>query len=185
MATAWPTRLVILDEPTNDVDPVRRRSLWKEVRRLRERGTTVLLVTHNVLEAEQSVDRLAIIDHGKILAEGTPASLRSADDHDLRLSLRLQPDSGPPDDSRIPAFASDDQLPEFFPREPAPLRAGRWLRLSLDEDKAQEALDWARMLREQSVVEEYSLAPIDLEDTYVRLVGSGASNADAPGEGES
>jgi ABC-type multidrug transport system ATPase subunit len=62
MAIVWPGRLVILDEPTNDVDPLRRRRLWQLIRRLGNDGTAVLLVTHNVLEAEQVVDRLVIID---------------------------------------------------------------------------------------------------------------------------
>jgi ABC-2 type transport system ATP-binding protein len=171
MAAVWPTSLVILDEPTNDVDPVRRRHLWREIRNLRDAGTTVLLVTHNVLEAEHSVDRLAIIDRGRILAEGTPASLRHGDQHELRLSLRLHPESSQGDRNALPDFA-DRNLPEFFPREPAPFLTGRWLRLSLDEERARDALDWARSLREQGQVEEYALAPVNLEDTYVRLVGS-------------
>ena len=64
MATVIPGCIVILDEPTNDVDPLRRRLLWHEVHSLAERGSAVLLVTHNVLEAERVVDRLAIIDQG-------------------------------------------------------------------------------------------------------------------------
>ena len=70
MTSVWPGKLVILDEPTNDVDPLRRRMLWAEIRRLGEAGTAVLLVTHNVLEAEKSVDRLAIINEGRLIAEG-------------------------------------------------------------------------------------------------------------------
>jgi len=70
MAAVWPAALVILDEPTNDVDPLRRRLLWRLIRQLAEDGSSVLLVTHNVLEAEQSVDRLAVIDKGRIVAMG-------------------------------------------------------------------------------------------------------------------
>jgi ABC-type Na+ transport system ATPase subunit NatA len=61
-----------LDEPTNDVDPLRRRLLWEEVRRLAEHGAAVVLVTHNVMEAEKAVDRLALIDQGRLLAEARP-----------------------------------------------------------------------------------------------------------------
>ena len=53
MATVVPGRIVILDEPTNDIDPLRRRLLWQQVRTLVTTGSTVLLVTHNVLEAER------------------------------------------------------------------------------------------------------------------------------------
>ena len=75
MCAVVPGRLVILDEPTNDVDPVRRRLLWDQIRLLAEAGSAVLLVTHNVREAERAVDRLAVLDHGHVIAEGTPAAL--------------------------------------------------------------------------------------------------------------
>ena len=75
MCAVVPGHLVILDEPTNDVDPVRRRLLWDQIRLLAEAGAAVLLVTHNVREAERAVDRLTILDHGHVIAEGTPAAL--------------------------------------------------------------------------------------------------------------
>ena len=75
MCAVVPGRLVILDEPTNDVDPVRRRLLWDQIRLLAEAGAAVLLVTHNVREAERAVDRLTVLDHGHVIAEGTPAAL--------------------------------------------------------------------------------------------------------------
>ena len=68
--------IVILDEPTNDVDPLRRRLLWQEVRSLAERDSAVLLVTHNVLEAERAVDRIAIIDQGNVKGMGTSPRAR-------------------------------------------------------------------------------------------------------------
>ena len=75
MAAVIPGRLVVLDEPTNDVDPVRRRLLWDEIRRIADAGSGVLLVTHNVREAETVVDRVTVLDHGRVLADGTPAAL--------------------------------------------------------------------------------------------------------------
>ena len=68
---------MILDEPTNDVDPLRRRAIWQEVQTLAKSGSAVLLVTHNVLEAERVVDRLAIIDQGKVQGMGTPPLSRN------------------------------------------------------------------------------------------------------------
>ena len=91
MVTVWPGRVVILDEPTNDVDPLRRRLLWDQIRLLGERGCAVLLVTHNVMEAEKSVDRLAIISAGRLIAEGTPSSLKADDRGHLRLQVMLGP----------------------------------------------------------------------------------------------
>jgi ABC-2 type transport system ATP-binding protein len=77
MAAVAPGRIVILDEPTNDVDPLRRKLLWEQVRLLAEGGAAVLLVTHNVLEAERSVDRLAIMVQGRLIAQGTQDSLKA------------------------------------------------------------------------------------------------------------
>lgn len=77
MAVVAPGRLVVLDEPTNDVDPVRRRLLWGEIRRVADEGSAVLLVTHNVREAETVVDRVTILDHGQVLADDTPGALTS------------------------------------------------------------------------------------------------------------
>jgi ABC-2 type transport system ATP-binding protein len=90
MVTVQPGRVVILDEPTNDVDPLRRR-LWDQIRGLGERGCAMFLVTHNVMEAERSVDRLAIIAAGRLIAEGTPGSLKVQDHGQLRLQVMLVP----------------------------------------------------------------------------------------------
>jgi len=67
--------LIFLDEPTTGMDPAARRSLWDLVLVLKERGTTVLLTTHYMEEAEQLCDRIAIMDHGKILEMGTVKEL--------------------------------------------------------------------------------------------------------------
>jgi ABC-2 type transport system ATP-binding protein len=68
-------QLLFLDEPTTGLDPQSRRHLWDIIRRLREEGRTVLLTTHYMDEAERLCNRVAIIDHGKIIALGSPAEL--------------------------------------------------------------------------------------------------------------
>ena len=67
--------VLFLDEPTTGLDPQSRRQLWEVIRDLRDRGRTVVLTTHYMDEAERLCDRLAIVDHGQIIAEGSPASL--------------------------------------------------------------------------------------------------------------
>jgi len=67
--------LIFLDEPTTGMDPAARRSLWDLIRRLREEGRTVLLTTHYMEEAEELCDRVAVMDHGRILEMGTVAEL--------------------------------------------------------------------------------------------------------------
>ena len=68
-------KILFLDEPTTGLDPQSRRQLWDIVRQFQKRNGTVLLTTHYMDEAERLCDRLAIIDHGQIIAEGTPAEL--------------------------------------------------------------------------------------------------------------
>src|SRR5438309_3360313 len=67
--------LVFLDEPTTGLDPGARRELWGLIRQLKKEGTTILLTTHYLDEAEQLADDVAIMNHGKIVARGSPASL--------------------------------------------------------------------------------------------------------------
>jgi lipooligosaccharide transport system ATP-binding protein len=68
-------RILLLDEPTTGLDPQARHILWDRLFRLKEQGTTLVLTTHYMDEAEQLCDRLIVVDKGRIMAEGTPASL--------------------------------------------------------------------------------------------------------------
>jgi ABC-2 type transport system ATP-binding protein len=156
MAAVAPGRLVILDEPTNDVDPVRRRYLWGQVRDLADRGAAVLLVTHNVIEAERSVDRLAILHQGRVLVEGTPAELKASLAGELRLDLTLEPGAERP---TIPTFASRS------------VPGGQHLRVTVPAGLAGEAAAWAALEREAGRIEEFHLGPANLEDVYVDLAG--------------
>ena len=68
-------KVLFLDEPTTGLDPQSRRQLWEIIRSFQQAGGTVLLTTHYMDEAERLCDRLAIVDHGQVIAEGTPADL--------------------------------------------------------------------------------------------------------------
>jgi ABC-2 type transport system ATP-binding protein len=69
-------QVVFLDEPTTGLDPQSRAHMWGEIRRLRDEGMTVFITTHYLEEADALCDRIAIIDYGEIVAEGTPAELK-------------------------------------------------------------------------------------------------------------
>ncbi|MBU14953.1 MAG: ABC transporter ATP-binding protein [Gammaproteobacteria bacterium] len=68
-------KVLFLDEPTTGLDPQAKRNLWELVQDLNASGMTIVLTTHNMEEAEQLCNRIAIMDHGKIIAEGTPQEL--------------------------------------------------------------------------------------------------------------
>jgi ABC-2 type transport system ATP-binding protein len=156
MAAVVPGRVVMLDEPTNDVDPVRRRLLWRQVRTLADHGAAVLLVTHNVIEAERSVDRLAILDEGQVIAEGTPAELKGRLGAPLRLELVMDPNA------------------EAVPVSPFGLSAmpvGNRVMVGVPTNGAEQAVAWAESLQRAGLVEEFTLGPATLEDVYVALMG--------------
>src|SRR4051794_11210467 len=81
-------RVLFLDEPTTGLDPVSRKTIWEEVRALNDEGTTVFLTTQYLEEADQLADHVGIIDRGRMVAEGTPASLKaSIGNPHIRLTL--------------------------------------------------------------------------------------------------
>jgi ABC-2 type transport system ATP-binding protein len=82
-------KVLFLDEPTTGLDPQSRARLWDEVRRLHQEGTTIFLTTHYLEEADMLADRLAIIDDGMIVAEGTPDTLKQQIAGDV-VTLRLE-----------------------------------------------------------------------------------------------
>ncbi|WP_454049313.1 ABC transporter ATP-binding protein [Cellulomonas sp. Marseille-Q8402] len=157
MTVVQPGRLVVLDEPTNDVDPVRRRLLWQQIRALADDGRAVLLVTHNVREAERVVDELAVLDRGVVLAHGTPAALTAARRGTLTVEIDLAPD--------VPV----DWHPAVTPTgDSRGRRTG-----SVPSDAAAEVVRWAEAEVRAGVLERYALTPASLEDAYVELVGEG------------
>ncbi|MFZ0014029.1 MAG: ABC transporter ATP-binding protein [Acidimicrobiia bacterium] len=156
MAAVRPGAIVFLDEPTNDVDPLRRRLLWDRIRGVAAEGSAVFLVTHNVLEAEKSVDRLAVINEGRLIAEGTPSSLKAGDRQRMRMLVMLVP--GMPDPVE-PGFVM------------ASTRVGHNLATVIAEDDVGKAIEWAHGLIVSGIAEEYALGATSLEDVYIRLTG--------------
>ena len=156
MTAVVPGRLVVLDEPTNDVDPVRRRLLWDAIRGLADAGSGVLLVTHNVREAERVVDHLVILDRGRVIAADTPGGLTASTRGTLTIELDLVPgaDLGWP-----PGVA---EVTRGRLRAAATVPAGR----------AAEVVAWAQGEVDARRVERYALAPTSLEEIYVQLVGA-------------
>lgn len=79
--------VLILDEPTADIDPALRSTIWELIQQRRRAGAAVILVTHDVAEAEHALDRVAVIDRGKVVTSGTPAELKAKLSHRTRLEV--------------------------------------------------------------------------------------------------
>ena len=92
-------QLLFLDEPTTGLDPQSRRQLWDILRAFRSRGRTILLTTHYMDEAERLCDRVAIVDHGKVIALGSPAQLIAQLGGEHFIEVVLDPGPAIPDDA--------------------------------------------------------------------------------------
>ena len=155
MAAVAPGRVVVLDEPTNDVDPLRRRALWVQIRALADEGAAVLLVTHNVLEAERCVDRLAIVGAGRVLADGTPAALKARLRAPLRLECTVDPERPLP---RLPEGVTTAGV------------TGRRIVAHVQLEDVARAVAWAKKTQDAGGLTEFMVAPASLEDVYASWV---------------
>ena len=88
--------LIFLDEPTTGLDPQARRNFWELVHQIKARGKTILLTTHYMEEAYHLCDEIAIMDHGRVIAQGTPRDLLAAHFDDVVLQLPLADFPDPP-----------------------------------------------------------------------------------------
>jgi ABC-2 type transport system ATP-binding protein len=154
MAAVAPGPVIVLDEPTNDVDPVRRRFLWAEIRRLADRGHAVVLVTHNVVEAERSIDRVLLLHHGRLIVDDSPSALLSDVDGRLRVDVSWEPGTTP----ELPGYLIDAVL------------RGRDLVASADPARLTELMAWGEAMRKARSVEHFSVGTATLDDVYVRAV---------------
>jgi len=100
-------RVLFLDEPTTGFDPSARRGAWEVIRGLRDLGTTIMLTTHYMDEAQELADRVAVISGGKIVEEGTPATLGGRDLARARIRFLL-PGGYSAADLPVPATAGED-----------------------------------------------------------------------------
>jgi lipooligosaccharide transport system ATP-binding protein len=147
--------LLILDEPTTGLDPAVRLALWSRIRELRAAGTTVLITTHYMDEAQRLCDQVAIVSAGKVIASGAPAEL---------ITTRLAPetvefDCTPSEETALlDGFAADRRL-----------RVGRRLMLYLDD--AAELIERIRR-HDDGDRRPVIVRPTNLEDVYLSLTGA-------------
>jgi ABC-2 type transport system ATP-binding protein len=159
VALAGDPDLLFLDEPTTGFDPSARREAWEVVKNLASLGKTVLLTTHYMDEAQYLADRVAVIADGRIVAEGTPATLGDRNLARARIRYR-RPDgtvppghlAGVPDDAGFTVIISDDLVRDLH-------RLTGW---ALENAITLDGLDVTRP---------------SLEDVYLSLTGQGDGRA--------
>jgi ABC-2 type transport system ATP-binding protein len=161
--------LLFLDEPTAGLDPRSRNQVWDIVRTLAAGGTTVLLTTQYLDEADQLADRIAVIDHGKVIAEGTPSELKTSVGSGA-LHVRLQQPEKRPEAERVLAQALG--VPIHLESDPAALSA----RVS-EPERVAHAL--AELSRSDVALTDFSLGQPSLDEVFLALTGRPAENNDA------
>jgi ABC-2 type transport system ATP-binding protein len=176
MALIHEPQILFLDEPTTGLDPTSRLTLWNEVRRLRDEGTTVFLTTQYLEEADQLADRVGIIADGRIVAEGSPAALK-AEIGQPHLDVTL---AGEPDVAR-----AREVLERFGDHRPA--GGGCHVSIQLDGGEGEiapvvRALDDAGLLVASLEVVRPTLDDVFLAKTGEHLEGASAeaTPADEP-----
>jgi lipooligosaccharide transport system ATP-binding protein len=149
-------QLLILDEPTTGLDPAVRLALWSRVRDLRRRGTTVLLTTHYMDEAQRLCDRVAIISAGRVIDEGAPQDLIRSHLRREAVEIECEPEE-------------ESALLDGVQPAPQRMRTGRRLMLYLDDAAA-----LVDRLRQRDRLDHRSLIvrPTNLEDVFLCLTGA-------------
>ncbi|MFF5636743.1 ABC transporter ATP-binding protein [Streptomyces sp. NPDC012825] len=152
--------VLVLDEPTTGMDPVARRAVWAAVdRRRAEHGTTVLLVTHNVIEAETVLDRVAVLEHGRVIACDTPAGLKERVAGEVRVEL-------------VWRETAPLHLPEVAALRGLAQETGRRWSLRLAPDAARAAVATVTGGAAFAALDDFALATPSLEDVYLALGGA-------------
>ncbi len=152
--------VLVLDEPTNELDPVRRRTLWDYLQGLvSSRGATVLLATHNLSEAESVVERVALVDRGRLVALATPGELKRRVADRVRLDIRL----------RDACLERAEQGLEGLPGSRR-LRPGRWA-IVAPQERAAELLPEVLTAVGLEALDDFRLITPTLEDVYVHFTG--------------
>ena len=149
--------LLFLDEPTTGLDPAARRRTWAAIEQLSAEGTTVLLSTHYMEEAQQLADRLLVLNRGRLVADATPGELRG---RALRSTIRLPLAAGAPTSDLPPQLASHLD----------PYRSELFIRTADVTDALHRLVDWATV--HGADLSGLEVGGPDLEDAYLTLTTS-------------
>jgi ABC-2 type transport system ATP-binding protein len=151
LGIAGDPELLFLDEPTTGFDPSARRQSWALIESLRSLGTTIVLTTHYLDEAQHLADRVVVLAEGRVIADGPPDAL-AAGPRESTVAFRLPIDADPP----LPAGGIVD---------------GGWVRLTTPRPTAELAPLVAWAVERGVELEELTVTRPDLEDVYLELIG--------------
>jgi ABC-2 type transport system ATP-binding protein len=163
-----PPDLIFLDEPTTGLDPRSRNHVWDVVRALVAEGTTVLLTTQYLDEADRLADHIAVIDHGKVIADGTPGELKASVGSGA-LHVRVADPGQRPEADRVLSEALG--APVHLEGDPVALSARA-------SDARRVAHSLAELARSGVAVTDFSLGQPSLDEVFLALTGRPAEERD-------
>ena len=157
-------KLLFLDEPTTGLDPQTRNAVWEHLRRMHREGTTIFLTTQYMEEADQLCERLCIIDHGKIVAEGTPEKLKGDIGADyVTIRLPQNENFAAEREKSVRALSKIEPIEQIQEAEDGVRFSSKNSVLALKE--AMQALDKAKVSIKQLIVEQPTLDTVFLHHT--------------------
>ncbi|MBM7783526.1 ABC transporter ATP-binding protein [Tenggerimyces flavus] len=148
--------IAVLDELTTGLDPQARRDTWELIEQIRDRGVTILLVTHFMEEAERLCDRIAVIDSGRVVALDTPAGLVSRVSTEQRIRFR-------------PSTPIDERLLEDLPEVTSVVRTGKSIVVTGSGNVL--AAVTSLLARQQVIANDLRVEQASLDDAFVTLIG--------------
>ncbi|MGE7943436.1 ABC transporter ATP-binding protein [Lysinibacillus xylanilyticus] len=156
MAVVAPPPIILLDEPTNDVDPVRRKIIWRYLRKLAQKGHIIVVVTHNLLEVEQYTDRYLLMDQGKLIKDSpireVNLGLSVSNILTITVSNSLDLNDFP---EALDIDFNDEEMQYDF---------------ELTHEQVPDALNWMLRKISQKEVINYRLAPSSINNLYGELI---------------
>lgn len=146
--------ILFLDEPTTGLDPSARRAIWSIIRMFRDRGKTIILTTHYMEEAEQLADNIAIISHGRIIAEGSPEGIVSRYGSGRKVVIKAGKEMGD--------FLSSERIEASV--------NGKYFEIRLDPETNLSSL--IGLIEDSGIsYSQLTVRADSLEDVFIRLVG--------------
>jgi ABC-2 type transport system ATP-binding protein len=162
-------RVAVLDELTTGLDPQARRDTWELIEGVRDRGVTIVLVSHFMEEAERLCDRVALIDSGRVAVIDSPAALAERAVSEQRIQFR-------------PTASFDDALLASLPEVTSVIHRGDVVVVTGNADALNAVI--SVLARNQIVARQLRVDQGSLEDAFLELTGRGARNGSAHGDGQ-
>jgi ABC-2 type transport system ATP-binding protein len=164
-------QVLFLDEPSTGLDPQARLFVWDRVRELKQAGVTIVLTTHDMDEAEQLCDRVAIIDHGRLLAMDTPGALTRSVPGDTTINVAV---TLPSDEGTDKLLARFEEITGVGRVEQLPTDEGVRAKLFLDREPAAVIAALSEVVNDLGVhIVDLAFGRTTLEDVFISMTGRG------------